>query len=409
MTYNPSPITYHPSPITPAEQAAFAQMQARLIALLLRHDADSFRRYIATHPDYDTDADTPDLRRYRELGVLFYLRDDLFEHILPRIVSRLSFAAPRAIIWEEPPPRGRIDWERTLDATWEECPDEPPLTLHTRQHRRDFATPENLLTVATLLDYRADVQRLLWDETVALGNHALRHPLNEIVTRCERELAFPQFASLRHDAQQIREGANGGIEYLEAQVRDRLLPGGNSAYEELLIWRHQRRNLRLLQRDRPPEPADTLGADPRRDNYLYQLWIFYELVDMLAEQGRLDALDTTPGTMQMRFSWGGDTATCGYELRHDRAVPDPVGRWHASRATAPVPGVRPDFYLWRVDPPLERVQQQGDLIWREPGVVWDAKYYREREREGAPTPPVKRMLADLTLLGERMACCCSRC
>jgi hypothetical protein len=293
-----------------------------------------------------------------------------------------------------------VDWERTLSATWNERPHEPPLELHTRQRRRDFATPENLLTVATLLDYRADVQRLLWDEAVALGEHALRHPLNEIVTRCERELAFPQFASLRHDAQQIREGANGGIAHLEAQVSDRLLPGGNSAYEELLIWRHQYRTLRLLQRDQPPEPADTLGADPRRDNYLYQLWIFYELVDLLAEQGGLDALNTTPGTMQMQFRWGAEAHTCSYELRHDRAVPDPVGCWHASRATAPVPGVRPDFYLRRVDPPLERVQQHGEMFWREPGEVWDAKYYRERDQEGAPSPPVKRMLADLTLLGE---------
>ncbi|NJP06566.1 MAG: hypothetical protein HC837_13520 [Chloroflexaceae bacterium] len=65
-----------------------------------------------------------------------------------------------------------------------------------------------------------------------------------------------------------------------------------------------------------------------------------------------------------------------------------------------MPGVRPDFYLWRVDPSLERVQHQDNLFWREPGIIWDAKYYREREQEGAPSPPVKRMLADMHLLGE---------
>jgi hypothetical protein len=70
-------VTVPPSSFTTLH-SAFQAMQARLIALLVRHDADRFRRYIATHPDYDTDADTPALRRYRELGVLFYLRDDLF-------------------------------------------------------------------------------------------------------------------------------------------------------------------------------------------------------------------------------------------------------------------------------------------------------------------------------------------
>lgn len=389
-------------PAAHAAQTAFEQMQARLIALLLRHDADRFRRYITTHPDYAGDTDQPELRRERELGVLFYLSDELFAHILPRIVRRLSFAAPRATMREEPPTRGRIDWERTLDATWDECPDAPPLTLYTRRRRRTFATPENLLTVATLLEYRADVQHLLWDEARAPGSQALRHPLNEIVTRCERELAFPQFAGLRPEAQQMCAGAAGGIAHLEAQVSERLLPGGNSAYEELLIWRQQRRNLRLLQRDQPAQPDAALGADPRRDNYLYQIWIFYELVDMLTAQGRLEALDTTPGAMQVRFHWGTDSARCCYELRHDQAVPNPVAGWVADPPAYAVPGVRPDFYLRRIDPPPEQVQQGATIIWREPGVIWDAKYYREQESPNAPAMPIKRMLADLTLLGESL-------
>src|SRR6266496_310324 len=188
---------------TPIEQAAYATIQARLIALLLRHDEDGFRRFIDARPGFMAEDAVP--RRYRELGVLFFLRDELFEHILPRIVRRLSFEAPRSTIVEEPPARGRIDWARTLDAAWAERPGEPPLVLHTRQRRRDFATPENLLVVATLLEYRADVQRILWSERGLIGSAALRHPLNEIVERCERELAFPQFASLRRIALQIHD------------------------------------------------------------------------------------------------------------------------------------------------------------------------------------------------------------
>ncbi|NJO82650.1 MAG: hypothetical protein HC828_07370 [Blastochloris sp.] len=65
-----------------------------------------------------------------------------------------------------------------------------------------------------------------------------------------------------------------------------------------------------------------------------------------------------------------------------------------------MPGVRPDFYLWRTDPPRATVRDGDMEIWREPGVIWDAKYYRERESDTAPATPIKRMIADLSLLGE---------
>jgi hypothetical protein len=65
-----------------------------------------------------------------------------------------------------------------------------------------------------------------------------------------------------------------------------------------------------------------------------------------------------------------------------------------------VPGVRPDFYLCRIDPQPAVVSANGAQIWREPGVIWDAKYYRERESERTPSSPIKRMIADLALLGE---------
>jgi len=42
--------------------------------------------------------------------------------------------------------------------------------------------------------------------------------------------------SLRPLAQQIIDGAAGGVAHLEAKVSEWLLPGGNSAYEDLLTW-----------------------------------------------------------------------------------------------------------------------------------------------------------------------------
>lgn len=388
------------APPTPTEVAAYGAMQGRLVALLLRYDEGGFARLIGARSSHSAECAEGALREYRALGAVFVLRDELFEDILPRIVRRLSFESPRNLIVEEPPARGRIDWSRSIDAAWAERPGEAPLLLHTRQRRRDFATPENLLAVVTLLEYRAEVQRLLWDEQLTAGSAALRHPLNELAERCERELAFPQFAGIRGKAQQILDGAQGSPEVLEHRVQERLIPGGNSAYEDLLAWRVMLRALRLLRRDQA-SANDVLGADPERDNYLYQVWIFYELADLLRERGCLEHVDPRQGQMALRFRWGAGGNERTYELRHDQGVPFPPARWGAQPLKKyAVPGVRPDFYLWRVDPPPARVEHGKELFWREPGVVWDAKYYRERESASAPSSPIKRMIADLALLGE---------
>ncbi|NJK79713.1 MAG: hypothetical protein HC914_07355 [Chloroflexaceae bacterium] len=104
---------------------------ARLVELLLRYDEAGFRRLFVAHPG--TPAEDATLRPVRDLAALLYLRDELFEHILPRIVRRLSFSIPNQIHIEEPPTTGDINWERTLAATWEERPGETPLHLHTRR------------------------------------------------------------------------------------------------------------------------------------------------------------------------------------------------------------------------------------------------------------------------------------
>ncbi|WP_029214560.1 hypothetical protein [Kallotenue papyrolyticum] len=385
---------YEPSE---AERNAFGQMQARLIALLLRHHEGAFRRLFALREHTTPALDL--IGHYRDLGVLFHLADALFEDILPRITRRLSFEAPHEHALEEPPTRGRVDWERTLDAALDDWPGEPPLLFRTRLRRRDFATPPNLLAVATLIEYRRAIEHLLWTERTTIGAEALRHPLNAIAERCRRELAFPQFAGLRARAEAILAGADGGVEALEERVRERLAPGGNAAYQDLLIWREQFRALQLLHRATAPADQTTLGVDPRRDNYLYQLWILFELADLLIQRGCLEELVIHNGRLRLVFHWGDGPERCRYELLHDQAVPEPAARWSADRSGLPVPGIRPDYYLRRSDPPPQRIEHAGTISWHEPGVIWDAKYYRERDRLGAPAAPIKRMLADLALLG----------
>ncbi|GAB4215390.1 MAG: hypothetical protein OHK0022_55250 [Roseiflexaceae bacterium] len=387
----PPSTAYQPSA---AEQQGFADMQARLVALLLRFDHDRFSSQIGARPAAGSPQPDQHLQPYRDLAALVLLRDELFEDILPRIVRRLSFESPRQTIIEEPPPRGRIDWERTLDRSWSETPGEPPLLVHTRQRRRDFATPENLLAVAVLLEYRSELIRLRWDDRVVAQNEALRHPLSAIVEQCERELAFPQFAGIRAAAEQLVEA--GELDDLVGRVQERAIAGGNSAYDDLIAWRERLRTLPLLRRDASDAPA--LGADPQRDNYLYQLWIFFELADLLAQRGLLLPKGLSLKPMLLHYRWG----NCTYELRHDQVVPDPVGAWTARPNIGQrVPGVRPDFYLRRIDPQSQTVRDGAQPVWREPGVVWDAKYYREQDNPSAPASPIKRMIADLALLGER--------
>jgi hypothetical protein len=379
---------------TPEERNAFLWMQGRMVELLLRHDAERFTKTFDTRTGDEEQHDDRRLRHYRVLAVLFYLRDDLFEGIIPRIKRRLSFVAPREVEIESLPPRGRIDWNRTMTASWRERPGELPLDVHTRQRRRHFATPENLLTVATLLEYRSLAQDLLDAESARDSAQAIRHPLHQIVDGCTRELVFPQFAGLVAQVARIVSGDTGQtVTDLERAVADNLLPGRNSAYDDLLEWRRKLAQLRLLERTAVQEVQPMLGADPARDNYLYQLWLFYELGDLLQREGRLTSWDQR--RMVMNWRWGQDADQREYRLQHDQAIAGSAKLWTNA------PGVRPDFYIARTDQQIVDDGLAGPVIWHEPGFVLDAKYYRPRDSAKTPASPIKRMIADLQLTGER--------
>jgi hypothetical protein len=329
------------------------------------------------------------LERYRELAVLIYLRDELFQSILPRIKRRLSFAAPRELRSEDMPARGRIDWTRTINTSLNSLPGEPPLKVQTRQRRRHFSTPENVLVVATLLEYQAKVHTVLATEAALGRAQAFQHPLTSILDTCARELVFPQFASLVNEAIEIVEQhTTVSIEDLEHQAAANLLPGHNSAYNDLLVWRHKLSSLQLL--DSPQDSSDEvmLGASADEVDYLYQIWLFYELIDIIQRRHRL--IDWQPLQGSVTFCWGQGDQQSTYILRHDRAI-----RQHWRNA----PGVRPDLYIAHVD--RNEVRDRDTLIWHEPGFVLDAKYYKPRDSSRAPSSTVKRMIADLHLSGER--------
>jgi hypothetical protein len=356
----------------------YRQLQARVIALILRHDEQRFRALIDQRAGSAMDTQLFD--EYRSLTALFQLHESLFDDIIPSITRRLSFASPQSLEREEMPARGRINWSRSLESTWDERPGEPPLQVYTHIPRRDFATPENLLTIITLLEVAENARHLLTHEYVESGDLSLSHPLHNIIERSERALNFPQFASLVSTAQQAQ--AAGQTEQIEATVAERH-SFDSSAYGRLLEWRQTYEHLRLLELGEQAA-KNVVGADPKRDNYLYQLWLFYELLNLFRREDRLRHY----GTNSMQFVWGANDTL--YELSHDQSQST---HWFAA------PGVRPDYYIHRVE--RHEIKDGNQLIWREPGYLLDAKYYQPRESDATYNQSQKRMLADLQLLGER--------
>ncbi|NTU80019.1 MAG: hypothetical protein HGA45_11545 [Chloroflexales bacterium] len=368
---------------TPSDpQTVLGWMQARLVELLLRYDAARFASLISEREGGPLG--DPRLEPYRRLAALWHLRGELFEGILPLIKRRLSFVAPRELLSEGLPPRGRVDWPRTLAAGLRDAPGEAPLEARTRQRRRHFATPENLLVVVTLLEYRAAAERALETEAAQAGLAALRHPFHEIVDACGRELAFPQLAGLVGQCERIVGGdAEGTIEDLEQAVAEQLPPGSSGAYEDLLAWRRRLAALTLVAHYLPQERRYTLGSDPGSDDLLYRTWLFLEVADLLRLRGQLP-----PGAVSdtLHLAWGEGAGRRAYVLRLGPAL---ESRW----ASGPAP--QPALLIAREGCAV--VRDREALVWREPGFVV-AAHIGAGSTLGDAT---RRLLGDMALLGER--------
>lgn len=359
---------------------SFAWMQARLVELLLRHDAPAFTESFgerASGPLAD-----PKLARHRELAALWHLRRELFEEILPRVKRRLSFAAPREVGVEPLPPRGRVDWAQTAAAGLRHRPGQPPLEARTRQRRRHFGTPENVLVVVTLLEYRGAAEQLLARELASVGPTALRHPLHDIVESCDRELAFPPLAGLRAEAEGIIRAGGLAVSDLAAQVAEQQPRGRTGAYDDLIAWRERLGALRLAALKAEDDMTSALGLDPTRDDTLYETWLFYELADLLRERGSLVGLDGAG----LAFSWGDGAGRRDYVLQ---LRPELADRWENS------PTPRPSLLIERDQP--QEVRSALGLIWREPGFLIAAAF-----APGAGSGAhARRLLGDLQLAGGR--------
>jgi hypothetical protein len=151
--------------------------------------------------------------------------------------------------------------------------------------------------------------------------------------------------------------------------------------------------LQLLDLTIDTSTPPVLGANPARDNYLYQVWLFYELADMLHKERRL--LRWGGDKMTLHYIWGEGEVKQQYRLQHDQAIPV---FWTTDNPAISAPGVRPDFYVERITGLSKRKSATTD---HEPGYLLDAKYYRPRDSDQAPSNPIKRMIADLQLTREK--------
>ena len=362
------------------------QLQRRVLRLLLQHGEPLFRRQFHLFFAESTLPPIPLLQQYDRFMKLRTLGGELLNDILPRVRRQLSLKTSHDRLREEAPTRGEIDWPRTLERNTSQQPGLPPLQFETRLRQRTMNTPENVLVVAILLAYRQELQRALAEqfEDESFSAHE-RQALVSADEQAERELAAAYARALMKQALQI------DIDELAQQVAAHLRPGP-SPYRALLFW-WQRFNSFHVGR---ASGKYTIALVSRRDNekttaWLYELWIALELLHLLHQEEAIQAQDIHIATdiLQYTFSWGKRRFRLLYNRQIDTSTsfePD----WEYGPAT------RPDYTIEREEP-LE-IRHVGQLIWREPPVVLDAKYYLEGSDPTNTHGPVKKLLGDMTLL-----------
>lgn len=390
---NPSQLAAAtPLSSTPIPEAAhWAQhLQRRIMRLLLLHDRSLFRGHFRTFYTGSTLPALPLLQQYDRFIRLVALGDELLDDILPRIRRQLSLQTSQTRLRESAPTRGDIDWRRTTERSWRETPGLPPIEFDTRLRQRSHATPENLLAVAILLNFQRTVRAALDD---ILGDEALtaeeRATLISADERAARELAAAYARSLLEAARQA------DVATLADTVSARLRPG-LSPYKDLVVWWRAFSGLRI-GRDGAAQ-QQTLASqrdDDKRDAWLYELWIALELAHFLDGEHAITPAATAvqPDLLRFTFTWHARDLCFTYNRQRDETGTSADAGWsHA-------PGARPDYTIERAQP-LE-VRSHNQLVWREPPVVMDAKYYLAGADPARTHGPIKKLLGDTVLLSAR--------
>lgn len=355
--------------------------------LLLQHDEPLFHHQFRQFYVNSSLPQIPLLQQYDRYIKLRGLSNELLDDILPRIRRQLSLKTSHARLHEEAPTRGDIDWQRTIERNWSHAPGHPPLQFDTRLRQRTLETPENILVVAILLVYRQEIQQAMQEsfaDEILSGDEQQR--LTSADKRAERELAAAYARVLIPQARHV------DIALLAQQVATHLRPGP-TPYRDLLHWWQRFSQFRA---GRASEQQAIAIASKRRDEktdaWLYELWIALEYVHLFHTQGSIQPADIKIETdrLQYTFCWQQRQFRFIYNRQLETATGFQSGWEHA-------PASRPDYTIERATP-LE-IRHQGELIWREPSFVLDAKYYLSGSDPAITHEPIKKLLGDMTLLG----------
>jgi hypothetical protein len=340
-------------------------LQRRVLRLLIQHHEKLFRGQFRQFFVESSLPQIPLLQQYGRYMKLYAMSNELLDDILPRMRRQLSLKTNHARLLEEAPTRGDIDWQRTLEHSWAQAPGQPPLQFETRLRQRTLNTPENVLTVAILLNFRQELDQVhsegFADEDLSKQEQAFLASVHE---RTERELAAPYARALLNQAQ----GAT--IDTLELEVVRHLRPSP-SPYRDLLFWWHRFQDFRVGRgASKQTLALASRRSDEKTDAWLYELWIMLEFLHLLHTEQCIQPQDLTiaPDHLLCIFSWHGHR----YRIVYNRQL-DTVTSFEAGWENAPAS--RPDYSIERAEP-LE-IRHQGHLVWREPPVILDAKYYLE--------------------------------
>ncbi|GER90545.1 hypothetical protein KDW_47070 [Dictyobacter vulcani] len=374
------------SDITEAQQWS-QRLQRRVIRLLLQHDAALFRQQFRLFTAQSQLPQIPLLQYYDQAIKLQFLSNELLDDILPRIRRQLSLKTTHKRLLEEAPTRGEIDWPQTIQRSQQHTPGQLPLQLLTRVRQRDMETPENVLAVALTLQLRQELQQAMntpfEDEELSRLERQFFSSADE---HAQRELATTHARQLKAQA------SSASIPALVQQVTHTLRPGA-SPYRDLLHWWQRFSQFRVgrIDQDKVLALSSTRQGE-KTDAWLYELWVELELIHLLHEESSITPNDVTINSdrLQCTFTWQNRRFRLLYNRQLDTSTGYQADWQHG-------PASRPDYTIER-EKPLE-IRHQQQLIWREPAVILDAKYYLNGSDPTLTHNPIKKMLGDMSLMG----------
>jgi hypothetical protein len=362
------------------------QLQRRIIRLLLLHDKPLFRNQFRQFFVNSELPEIPLLQQYDLYIRLATMSSELLEDIMPRIRRQLSLKTSHARLTEDYPTRGDIDWQRSLERSWSQTPGQPPLQFETRLRQRTLNSPENQFTIAVLKVYQQEIQQALKtgpsDEALTRQEQQTFVAFAEMV---ERELASAYARTISEQVAKIDP------DQLARQVADHL-PPGSSPYHDLLDWWQRFRQFRIGRASL--EHYLTLSNernDEKAEAWLYEIWIALEYIHLFQQKGSIQSHDMQVATdlLQCTFTWNERRFRFLYNRQLNTST-----SFQSAWSNAPL--TRPDYVVER-EQPLE-ITHQGTLIWREPPVLLDAKYYLTGSDPTNTHSPIKKLLGDMTLL-----------